>query len=588
MQNAGSITGSLKLDILPFFLPGIIPEDPNSIEPPALGIGSVTQLTSQVSCSVFRVSPSQVQVISHSDLLRSLGLDSASSLESVCSNIMPCLSEAPRPAFEATRLLVSNPPSTLRSPRFVCPCIPTEREEEALVRIPEENRYLFSCPEEKAEVMETGALSELMYQIDNRPIQDVLREVNATIFEPNGHHLVQLPPPANMGIAMPKGCSILAFMDMSTGKIFIAIRGTQLDADPDTKIHNLIVDLGIGDLKTPDDLNSSIQSVCEHLSAYHNVDLTSSVRVLAMSIGEAVVQRKVTGTTGAERHTSIRDGVVEDIQSTGQSLVDAAAAVGSYAYQNPGKTVVAAAGLGTAALLFGPAALFGAALKLVTGAGGTMLATKTASRAAVAAVSTVAPLLPKAGIGKGSYQILTEYVGACDAYVTALKRSGYISEDAQITLTGHSLGGYLAGVVGAIHANRIVAHNGPGVVFQNDTRRILESLQLVKPIRDDVAYQSYSMSGDFIGNLFRRQGQLKGLRFACATYPDPLSHHGVRIMNSIYGILPVAVMSPRVVPLPAEEDDQGEPVVAAPFTRETYYRPSTVLMLEDAKPSEGE
>ncbi|MBM3193605.1 MAG: hypothetical protein FJZ59_05180 [Chlamydiae bacterium] len=476
------------------------------------------------------------------------------------------------------------------SRRFVCPFIPEDLEEEAFVRIPNENRFFFSGAEERVEVIQTGALSQLMYEKDFRPLEEVLAEVNRDVFEPNGHHLEAFQTSADLGITMPQGCSIQAFREVVTGRIFVAIRGTQLDLDPDTKIHNLIVDLGIGDLKEPSDLNDSIQDVCNHISTYHNVDLTSPARVLASTVGEAIVQRKVTGTTSSERHSSILKGYIDDAMSSCKwaygHAASAALSAKEYTAENPWKAAAVTAAGATAAAFVGPAAVLSASAGLVSKVTGFSLlvhSAKTLGRATVAAASTVAPyVLAK----KSSYQILTEYVKACDEYITTLKRRGEILEDTQVTVTGHSLGGYLSGVVGAIHANRVVAHNGPGVIFENDVTKICTTLGLERAVRADVTYNSYSQRGDFIGNLFRRSGPSKGLNFSCATYPSPLSHHGIKIMNLIYKILPVAPLpDPRANLLNGARDQDDQSLTS--FSTATYYSPSDVLMLEDQKPSEA-
>ncbi len=482
--------------------------------------------------------------------------------------------------------------------RFTCECIPEHLEEAAATAIPLANPCFFSCNDEKVEVLQTGALSQLMYDKDFRPLLEVLGEVNGLFFHPYGQNLKALPTLRDYVISLPAGCSVQAFLETTTGKVYLCFRGTQLDLDKDTKIENLIVDLGIGDLKTPDDLNSSIQAVCAHISDFHNVDLASPARILAMKTGEALVQRKVTGTTAEERHSSVAHGYLSDLIDSCCWAYDTAASAASSAVEFALERPVAATGIGAATLaagaVAGSAALIATGLstaKVGVGVALVAQAGKTAVRATVAGITTLGGYL---GVGKSSYTVLTEYVEGCDSYVMALKAAGLIRDDTPVIATGHSLGGYLSAVIGAMHAHRIVAHNGPGAIFTNDVVQICKSLNLERTVRKDVTYSSYSQCGDFIGNLFKRDGSLKGIRFAHATYPSPLSHHKMRIMNLLYGILPVAQTH---VPLPVRaltlqgdaEPSSGEALAATESPRfgiETYYRPSGLLMLEDQKSSE--
>jgi hypothetical protein len=493
--------------------------------------------------------------------------------------------------------------------RFVCDCIPPEREEAAAISIPEANRYLFSSEEERIAVLQTGALSELMYQIDFRKLNAVLKEVNEQFFRPYDQHLEALPTALECGLFLPESLSIQAFIEAETKRVYVCIRGTQLDKDPKTRMQNLIADLGIGDLKASDDLSKSIQIVCNYVSTEHNVDLKTPGLFFALTVGEALVQKKVTGTTDEERHKSIRSGFLEDATSVCRGAYDLAERVAESAKEHPvaGAAAVVAAGAG--AVILGPAAALSATLtatKATLGLGFIATGLNMAGRAVVAAATSVVNVGTKFKGEKSPYDRLLDYVGGCDAYIEELKRRGEIPRDSQVIVTGHSLGGYLAGVTGAIHGDKVFAYNGPGVIHRNDVVTLLRDLKLEREVRVDVDYNSYSQSADFIGCLFARDGTLKGVRFPHATYPSPLAHHGIRIMNTIFGRVPFTPLgvlrSPRVELLRDDEvaaaggsgdvipHEDDEPAVLEanaanpPFNTAQYFIPSSVLMLEDLKP----
>nr|MBA2727418.1 hypothetical protein [Parachlamydiaceae bacterium] len=109
---------------------------------------------------------------------------------------------------------------------------------------------------------------------------------------------------------------------------------------------------------------------------------------------------------------------------------------------------------------------------------------------------------------------------------------------------GHSLGGYLAGVIGAVHADEIYSFNGPGVDFEVDVKETFKNLNRERPIQKDVTYNSFSMDGDFIGNFATRSGTIRKFHIPIlfketlgsipsCDYTDLLSHHGIKLMKNV-------------------------------------------------------
>ncbi|CRX38253.1 hypothetical protein [Estrella lausannensis] len=130
-----------------------------------------------------------------------------------------------------------------------------------------------------------------------------------------------------------------------------------------------------------------------------------------------------------------------------------------------------------------------------------------------------------------------------------LKEEGMIREGDTLITTGHSLAGYLSGVIGFMHAEKAYSFNGPGVRL-DEVEHVVRNLGLERKLNPELDYRSICMEADFIGNLGARDGPLKLLRLkktflenfegipACV-YNKPLSHHGIKLIQGVLQHVPV-------------------------------------------------
>ncbi|CRX38249.1 hypothetical protein [Estrella lausannensis] len=377
-------------------------------------------------------------------------------------------------------------------------------EERALLAIGSENVFPSHC--QKETTLQMAALAGLMYK-DFKEIEGI-----ASLF-PKG--LIMLPSPCDLGISCPKGLRVQAFRHGD--EVIVAMRGTELNLDASTMLANLVADLGIGRHKTNEDLISSVREVAAKLKKLYGYDIGESL----ISTFESIVNQRITGDSDTERVISL--GKEMALQSGKDAAIGCGIAGGA-----GGVVAGALVAVGMAAPPVAIALAFGA---LLTGSalGGSIGAGKTLATKGL----TVAD----------GYPTLQSYFKTLDNYITQLKATKIRNTDTLIT-TGHSLAGFLAGVIGFIHADEAFSFNGPGVLIDRDVIKTLENLGISRKISTECTYHSVVMEADIIGNLGKREVCGRKLYLpitlnapyetmpACA-YSDPLSHHGIMLMHAI-------------------------------------------------------
>lgn len=365
---------------------------------------------------------------------------------------------------------------------------------------------IFPTHKEKNLSLRMGMLAQLMYDYTPKNL--------ALVSMRFPHGLVPLPSPESLGIKLPNGVKFQAFRHGN--EVIIAFRGTALQ-ETGTAIANLIADVGIGRHKTNEDLKNSLNKTEEITTARHGYTIPISYKQMI----ENVLEVRVLGHTTSERTWEM------------------GMRIASSAWESA-KTAAKRGGLGTGTLALG-----GMALSLTnpfTATALTVCGTLSSSLIGAAYGSTSESL--KCATVMDGYENLLSYVSAADAYITKLKADSVITKDDTVITTGHSLGGYLAGVIGALHGDEAYSYNGPGVLFKPEMEKIIANLGVERTVNEDVIYHSILMEGDFIGNLGSRGGTIRTLAlphvfeeatddFPKCVYNNPLAHHGIQLINSI-------------------------------------------------------
>jgi hypothetical protein len=393
-------------------------------------------------------------------------------------------------------------------------------QEKALQAIQADN--IFSSRQEKEQALEMASFAKMAYAEKC----------------PSLSHCSTLPSAQSLGITLPAGLMVQAFRHR--GRVIIAIRGTELKKDMLTMIKNLIADAGIGRHKSNEDLISSLEKVNQLTSTLYGFKLDEG----HLNMVKSLIQGRVKGDTEAERAKNILSRVLSaGINGAGKWSLGGAA------------TGAAAGGTMAAATLTtgGMALLVGGVITTVSASAGF---------AVNSTIETVKCLTVADG-----YPALLSYVKAIDAYIMTLKEHSYFTEADTVVTVGHSLGGYLAGVVGAIHSDEIYSFNGPGVNFDGEMKALIQNLGIQRAIRDNVTYHSISMKADFIGNLTSRTGSMRQLSIPHAldnhAYSSPLAFHGIDLMERILGLssvssLPREPSGPQIEVLPDDDENKSQ------------------------------
>ncbi len=376
---------------------------------------------------------------------------------------------------------------------------------------------VFSSHDEKSRIFRMASLAALMYQEMDR-----LSEVDALF----PHALTALPTPGELGMTLPKGLKVQAFRHHD--EVIFAIRGTELTKDKTTLLKNLIADAGIGRHKTSKDLIDSLKSILEKTSSLYEYEIDEQTLKMAVDL----INSRITGHDDSSRGLNIAG-------RTGSAMGKGAAVggAGGIFLGTMGGFGLFAVGLasGGIVIVIGAAVTAGVAT-IGAGVNGTIEALKCVTAA-------------------DGYPTLQAYIKTIDAYLMKLKEKHISDADTVITV-GHSLAGYLAGVIGAMHGDEIFSFNGPGVDFAVEMPHLIANLGLDRTVQKAVTYHSISMEADFIGNLAKRTGGLRKLYvpiplrenhgdFPACLYTSPLSHHGIGLMAQVLKNSTVSSFSPH-------------------------------------------
>ncbi len=364
---------------------------------------------------------------------------------------------------------------------------------------------IFSTHNEKERAYQMVRLAGLMYQDVNQ-----LESVRALF----GNKLVGLPSPEKLGIKLPSGLKVQAFRNGN--EVIIAIRGTELNADKNTLFFNLIADMGIGRHKSDSELINSLRRVSQEVFVRYGFNIEEHT----LKMAENILGTRVKGHNDTERSYNILGRLA--------SAFGSGAKRGGFWGTLGG--IATAGGLAAVGVASWPISL------LLIGAAGVSAA---ATGGGVNSMIEYAKCLTAAD----GYPTTISYIKTIDDYVMALKKERIAKEDSIIT-TRHSLGGYLAGVIGAMHGDEVFAFNGPGVTFDSEMKELIKNLGLKREVQELVEYHSYSMAGDFIGNLCERSGPIHHLHLPrtaeeamgnlpVSYYGSPLAHHGIALMAEV-------------------------------------------------------
>jgi len=394
--------------------------------------------------------------------------------------------------------------STIREKLATIPVVRFSDGEEAIKAIASKNIY--SSEAERSLDFRMGSIARIMYSdyTNLESIQDLF---------PNG--LKVLKTPEELGISVPAGLRVQAFRN---GKnVIIGMRGTELTHDWMTKIKNIIADLGIGRHKTDDDLIGSVDRIKDKVKELYKYE----VDPVLYDYCKKVVQERVKGDTDAER---IENLIKDELWSGWDGIKKAG--IGGIWTTAIGGTALTGFGLMTLPITIGVAVVGTISVGLLA--------------AGIKMTETAIEEIPTMADG---YPELLSYFKAIDDYYLRLKENEIKSDDFIMT-TGHSLGGFLSGVIGYFHADKAFSFNGPGVKEDNEVKKIMNDLGVLRTKREGFEYRSLLMEGDFVGNLGERDGVLRTLHLPLTIaeaykdlpkclYDSPLAHHGMDIIQAV-------------------------------------------------------
>jgi hypothetical protein len=302
---------------------------------------------------------------------------------------------------------------------------------------------------------------------------------------------------------IPTGLRCQAFL--SEGKIIIGIRGTELTADSMTMVYNLVADMGIGRLKSNEDIIESLTKVDTRIKDRFGEEKSFGPRTL--SAVKLTLENRMEGHSTYERTWS----AFSKMATTFMSSAPTAAKIG----------------LGVGGVLLAGATAMGAPIITAAAAAAQV---GTLGTAAISLVASAASGLGVTATAADGYETLKSYVKAIDAYVAGIK-SLDVAAGKQIIFSGHSLGGFLAAITGLVHNGAtIFSFNGPGV--KETDLKIYEHLGAPKTRGENVKYLSFLAGCDAIGNLGARDGQEHILNVPLP-FKAPLDHHGIDVLRAV-------------------------------------------------------
>ncbi len=380
---------------------------------------------------------------------------------------------------------------------------------------------IFSSQAEKETLLGMASLAQLMtVEIEQAP--SLFKQVD-TLFPKS---LSMLPNPENLKIALPKGLKVEAYQHGD--QIIIGICTSPPDKDLGPMSKHLFSDLAIGSHKSDDELINAVE--------YANI--ISEKRYDYKISDDLIKKTKALITSRAKRVNSLTHAM-HIIYNVGDGAINGAMngwRLGTAMASVPATIIEASR--------FGPP-LIGMAVSTCSATAGALTG---------AAVGTITATVKSFMLPDG-YPNLLANVKAIHAYVMKLKDDSYITKDCETITLGHSIGGYLAAIIGAMHADKIYAFNAPGVLLADEAKKICADLGLKPAVSAYPAYHSISMDADFIGNLGKRSGSFKTLYFPTAAdscpnqmelaakktasaaafglYDSPIAHHGLDLLKIV-------------------------------------------------------
>lgn len=373
---------------------------------------------------------------------------------------------------------------------------------------------VFASREEKERACQMAALAR------NEQISALGKEELDTLF-PMG--LRALPTPRDLGIQIPEGFKVQAFRH---GKdVIVSIEVADFSGKSLTEAIAQLLLLGIDRYKSDKELIDSLTNINMKLKTLYGFELSEQeFREILL-----ILSNRIHDATNAEK-----------LAKMGMEAVDGAKK-GAIAGAAFGGVLGAGAFLG--GLAIGPVGILLAAVATLSG---------TLAGAGVKGVEV--GIKDAINVCTDGHQKLKSALEAIDGYVAALKKKHISTSDTVIT-TGHGIGGFLSGIVGAINADEAYSFNGPGVEFGKDVKKILESMGMHRNIEGHVEYKSIQMEGDFIGNLGKRESGERTLYLpltmgAVGSFPDsrytsPFAHHGIDLMYNVLKNASLAQGLPR-------------------------------------------
>jgi hypothetical protein len=390
-------------------------------------------------------------------------------------------------------------------------------------------RNTFASREEQFTFQRMAAAAQLAYTFGKEPSK--LGAVSALF----PRFLIPMPTADSLGITVPTGLYVQAFR--SGDEVIFVIRGTELNEDIDTLFWNLVADMGIGRTKPPKELLFTTRRTIEKLQKNYMY----SIKGIVKRGFEASVTGRVQGISEEDRAADLSQKLIAGAKN---------------GIERGAPIAIAAAAVATSVVVFFTGGL---SLALIPFAAATTTSGLAVSAAAGVGVELAVGTLT-APDGFGTYQ---SYVRTCLEYVRRLAHAGHIGPFDELKFTGHSLGGNLASMVGALannvlrrdpespdssHSIETFSYNGPGVT-EHDAREVYYSLFGQYPASNpNLTSHSLVMEHDAIGNLGHRRAEERTLLLpygGLSFFDSALHHHGIEGMRRVLAQTSIDLRVPR-------------------------------------------
>lgn len=368
----------------------------------------------------------------------------------------------------------------------------------------------FSSKEHYDTILRIASLARLI-PLDVHAHPDLFKKVDALF--PQGLQL--LPTPGMLQIAFPENIKVLSFKHGN--QVILGISAATSDKDLLTCLSSLLIDNAVGRHQSDEDLLWGVDTA--KVNAHNNYNYTFSDQAIAPI--KLTLSSRITGDKSRSRFFSMANNI-------GKGLFNGWSQGWDIGANNPATSATSF----VASTKVSP--WVGKSIPVLFGTVG-------------AIAGTVAGTVKGTYLGmteKDGYPTLLANVKALHDYIAKLQNEGHISKSHEIITVGHSLGGYLAAIIGTHHAAQIYAFNSPGLL-REEAQKIFSGLA-IKPSTNKAFYTSISMDGDLIGNLGKRDGYLKRLSLSTGSpqhdedksvkneqvvYDSPLALHSMDILH---------------------------------------------------------